>query len=183
MTVAIAKWTLAEYHQLVATGILDDRRVELLRGELAEMSPEGEVHAYSSDEAGEYLARKLGDRARVRHAKPITLPNASEPEPDLAVVQRLGREYLTHHPYPENIYWVAEYSKTSLEKDLEVKTKIYAEAGIQEYWVINLKLMTLIVFREPEAGEYGSRQTLKAGSLFPLAFPELELDVSAILNP
>lgn len=135
MTVAIAKWTLAEYHQLVATGILDERRVELLKGELAEMSPEGEIHAYSSHEAGEYLARKLGMQATVRQAKPITLPNASEPEPDLAIVQRLGREYLAHHPYPDNIYWVAEYSKTSLEKDLEVKTKIYAEAGIQEYSV------------------------------------------------
>lgn len=183
MTVAIAKWTVAEYHRLIATGILSDRRVELLQGLIVDCPREDPAHAYASDEAGEYLSRCLKERATVRQMKPITLPNASEPEPDLAVVQRLGREYLAHHPYPENIYWVAEYSKTSLEKDLEIKTKIYAEAGIPEYWVINLKLMALIVFRDPEAGEYGSRQTLKSGSLYPVAFPELELNVSAILNP
>ena len=182
MVIATAKWTIQEYHQLIATGILDERRVELLHGELVEMAPEGELHAYASDEAGEYIARKLGDKARVRQAKPITLPNQSEPEPDLAIVQRLGREYLNHHPYPENIYWVVEYSNTSLEKDLQIKSKVYAEVGIPEYWVINLKAKSLIVFRQPEAGEYGSKQTLKSGTLTPLAFPDTEFQVAIILG-
>lgn len=88
---------------MIAAGILEDRRVELLQGEIIEISPEGEPHAYFSSEAGEYLMRRLSDRAMVRLAKPITLPNNSEPEPDIAIVQRLGREYLDHHPYPDNI--------------------------------------------------------------------------------
>jgi Uma2 family endonuclease len=62
MTVTIAKWTVDEYHRMIAAGILDDRRVELLKGEIVEMSPEGEPHAYFSSEAGEYLTRLLGDR-------------------------------------------------------------------------------------------------------------------------
>jgi Uma2 family endonuclease len=92
MTVTLVKWTVDEYHRMIAAGILDERRVELLKGEIVEMSPEGEPHAYFSSEAGEYLTRLLGDRAMIRHSKPITLPNNSEPEPDIAIVQRLGRE-------------------------------------------------------------------------------------------
>jgi Uma2 family endonuclease len=89
----------------------------------------------------------------VRLAKPITLPNTSEPESDIAIVQRLGREYLEHHPYPDNIFWLIEYSESSLEKDLEIKRKIYAQVGIPEYWVVNLKRRQLIVFRDPQDGE------------------------------
>jgi Uma2 family endonuclease len=85
MTVSIAKWKLNDYHQIVEIGLLDDRPVELLQGEIVEMSPEKEPHAYFSSEAGDYLTCLLSDRALVRHAKPITLPNDSEPEPDLAM--------------------------------------------------------------------------------------------------
>ena len=75
-----------------------------MQGEIVEISPEKEPHAYFSSKAGDYLTRLLCDRALVRHAKPITLPNDSEPEPNIAIVQRLEREYLTHHPYPEDIF-------------------------------------------------------------------------------
>ena len=183
MTVAIAKWTLEEYHQLVDTGLLANKRVELLRGEIVEMTPEGEPHAYSSTESENYLVRLLGDLALVRPAKPITLPNSqSEPEPDLTIVQPLGREYRRHHPYPENIFWLIEYSESSLAKDLDIKTKIYAEVDIPEYWIVNLKNNTLIVFREPQSGQYTSRQDYTNGKISPLAFPDLTLDVSAIID-
>jgi len=172
MAITTVKWTIDEYHRMIAAGILEDRRVELLQGEIVEMSPEGEPHAYFSSEAGEYLMRRLSDRAMVRLAKPITLPNNSEPEPDIAIVQRLGREYLEHHPYPENIFWLIEYSESSLEKDLEIKRKIYAQVDIPEYWVVNLKRRQLIVFRDPQDGEYASRSTLTGGIVYPLAFPD-----------
>lgn len=100
--ITTAKWKLDEYHRMVEAGILRKRRVELLKGEIVEMAPEGKPHAYFSDEAGEYLVRLLGDRARVCQAKPITLPNNSEPEPDLAIIERLGQAYQEHHPYAEN---------------------------------------------------------------------------------
>ena len=84
---------------------------------------------------------------------PIRLPNASEPEPDIAVVQDLGREYLNHHPYPENVFWIIEYSESSLSKDLGIKTNVYADVNIPEYWVVNLKSRVLIVIREPVEGQ------------------------------
>ncbi|MBD1870377.1 Uma2 family endonuclease [Cyanobacteria bacterium FACHB-471] len=111
MSVAIAKWTLDEYHRMIEVGLLEHRQVELLNGEIVEMSPEGEPHAYYSTEADNYLRKVLGDRATIRPGKPITIISSnSEPEPDLAIVQPLGREYLQHHPYPENIFWLIEFS-------------------------------------------------------------------------
>jgi Uma2 family endonuclease len=182
MTVTTAKWTIHEYHAMIAAGLLETRQVELLRGEIIEMSPEGEPHAYSSSTAGEYLMRMLGERAMVRHAKPITLPNQSEPEPDIAVVQRLGREYLTHHPYPENIFWLIEYSESTLEKDLQVKSRIYAEVGIPEYWVVDLKKRQLAIFRDPQVGEYKSVFTQSEGTLCSLAFPEIVLSIGVLIS-
>ncbi|MEP0885832.1 Uma2 family endonuclease [Trichocoleus sp. ST-U3] len=182
MTVTLVKWTVDEYHRMIAAGILDERRMELLKGEIVEMSPEGEPHAYFSSEAGEYLTRLLGDRAMIRQSKPITLPNDSEPEPDIAIVQRLGREYLEHHPYPENIFWLIEYSDSSLDKDLQTKSKIYAEVEIPEYWVVNLKRRQVVVFRDPEDREYASKVTLNGGTISPLAFPDIAVSVDSIVS-
>lgn len=182
MSVIAAKWSIAQYHQMISAGILENRRVELLKGEIVEMSPEGEPHAYFSSEAGAYLIRLLGDRATIRSAKPITLPNNSEPEPDIAIVQPLGRTYLEHHPYPENIFWVIEYSDSTLVKDIETKTKVYAEVGILEYWVVNLKKRQLVIFRDPQDGDYASKFTLTGGTVNPIAFPNVTISVSAIVS-
>ncbi|WP_066379806.1 MULTISPECIES: Uma2 family endonuclease [unclassified Anabaena] len=182
MTMIIAKWTVEEYHRMIEAGILSDRQVELLTGEIIEMSPEGEPHAYCSHEAANYLSSLLGDLATIRQAKPITLPNDSEPEPDIAIVQRLGREYREHHPYPENIFWVIEYANSSLDKDLEIKSKIYAQAGILEYWVVNLQKLHLIIFRDILDGEYATKQTFLTGTIQPLAFPNVTVAVENIIN-
>lgn len=182
MTVAIAKWTLEEYHRLVESGLLDHRRVELIKGEIVEMPPEGESHAYFSTASDKYLTRLLEDLALVRQAKPITLPNQSEPEPDVSVVQPLGREYLSHHPYPENIFWVIEYSDSSLKKDLDIKTQVYAEVNIPEYWIVNLKTKAVIVFRDPQSGQYASRRDYTSGNIISLAFPNISISVEAIIS-
>ncbi|MEN9222086.1 MAG: Uma2 family endonuclease [Thermostichus sp. BF3_bins_97] len=179
----IAKWTLEQYHQMIAAGILDDRPVELLNGEIIEMAPEGEAHAFYSRTNARYLEQVLGDRAEVLQGKPITLPaTQSEPEPDIAVVQPLGREYLHHHPYPENIFWVMEFSDTSLKKDLDSKAQVYAAAEIGEYWIVNLQRMELTVMRNPHNGAYQSQSTLKEGILIPLAFPDVQVSVSRLLD-
>lgn len=182
MAPSTVKWSTEDYHHMIKTGLLENRPVELLAGEIVEMSPEGEPHAFFSSEAGHYLTRILGDRAFLRHAKPITLPNQSEPEPDLAIVQPLGREYLTHHPYPENIFWVIEYANTSLDKDSTIKYHIYAEARILEYWLVNLQTGELIVYRQPSGREYGSKMTLKEGNISPVAFPDVTIPIEAIIS-
>jgi len=178
-----ARITLEQYHRMVDAGIWDDCHVELLNGVVVEMSPEGTPHAHRSTTTGEYLREVLGNQVQIREGHPITIPSSqSEPEPDIAIVQRLGEEYRLHHPYPENIFWVIEYSNTSLKKDLNVKSKIYAAAGIAEYWVINLQKNELIVMRDPVNGEYQSQVVLKAGSISPLAFPDVAIEVARLLG-
>ncbi len=183
MTVATYQWTIDRYHEAVEAGIFRGQAVELLQGALIEMSPEGVPHAGLSSDSADDLRKLLGDRAKVREAKPITLPNASEPEPDIAIVRPLGAVYRTeHHPYPEDIFWVIEYSNTSLEKDLKLKRTIYAEVGICEYWVVDLKARELVVFRDPVNGVYTSQETRTSGIICPLSFPDIEVSVSRLIG-
>ena len=183
MTVTIAKWTVAEYHELVATGVLRDRAVELLNGQIVEMPPEGPEHAYLGEEAAAYLRRKLGELARVREARSITLvAQGSEPEPDISVVRPLKEVYYERHPYPDDVFLVIEFSKSSLTKDLEVKRKTYAAAGLKDYWVSNLKARELVVHRDPVNGDYQSIEVLRAGSISLLAFPEVAIAVGSLFQ-
>jgi Uma2 family endonuclease len=184
MTQAIAtyKWTIDRYHQAVEAGIFDEERVELLNGEIVEMSPEGVPHSSSSDEAADYLRKQLHDQAKVREAKPVTLPNQSEPGPDIAIVRLPVETYRSHHPYPEDIFWLIEYSDSSLKKDLEIKSKVYAAVNIPGYWVVNLRKMELVVFRDPLDGEYRSQVTFTSGTIVPLAFSDLAIEVQRLLT-
>ncbi|PSB06094.1 hypothetical protein C7B76_30205 [filamentous cyanobacterium CCP2] len=182
MTITTAKWTVDDYHRMVEAGILDDRPVELLNGEIIEMSPEGTPHASLSSQGADYLRDLLGKRVKIREGKPITLSDRSEPEPDIAIVQPMEDEYFDHHPYPENIFWLIEFSNSSLEKDLEVKRKAYAAAGIPEYWVVNLKRMELVVLRSPQEGDYQEKATLTEGTIQPIAFPDVTVAVNRFLK-
>jgi Uma2 family endonuclease len=182
MTIIAAKWTIDEYHQLVDSGILDDRRVELLKGIIVEIAPEGTPHAVYCTDAVEYLRSILAGKASVREAHPITLPNDSEPEPDIAIVAAPNSQYLAHHPYPEDIFWLIEYSNTTLAKDLKDKKQIYAEAGIEEYWVVNLQASELIVFRDRSIDTYQSELKLATGNISPLSFPDVSIFVEKLFT-
>ena len=182
MTLTAYKWTTETYHQALEHGIFDGEAVELLRGEIIVMSPEREPHAYYNSEVADYLRSLLGNRAKIRDAKPITLPNNSEPEPDIAIVKPLGKEYLKHHPYPEDIFWIIEFSHSTLSKDLNEKKDIYGEAGIIEYWVVDLKNFHLKVFRDLLDDHYTSELTLKTGQISPLSFPEIKINIPQLIN-
>ncbi len=183
MTVTIYKWTTDRYHQAIEAGIFADQAVELLEGEIVIMPPEREAHAYYSTKTSDYLRKSLGEQALIRDAKPITLTNQSEPKPDIAIVKPLGTIYLEHHPYPEDIFWLIEFSQTSLEKDLGKKRTIYSSAGIREYWVINLQDLQLKVFRDLINHNYTTELTLTSGTISPLAFPSLNMEVKLMFKP
>lgn len=182
MVVTTYKWTSEKYHQAIENGIFGGESVELLRGDIIVMAPEREPHAYFNTEVADYLRSKLQGKAKIRDAKPVTLPNNSEPEPDIAVVRPLGKEYLRHHPYPENIFLIIEFSLATLSKDLTFKKELYAEAGIKEYWVVDLKHSQLSVFRGLDNGQYTTEQILNSGSISLLAFPEIILQVDQLIN-
>lgn len=182
-TITPYRWSINRYHKAVTAGIFEGQPVELLNGELIEMSPEGVPHAGLSSDGADYLRELLRNQAKIREAKPITLPNDSEPEPDIAIVKPLGNLYkTTRHPHVDDIFWVIEYANTSLEKDLQIKPKIYAKAGIAEYWVINLKTRELIVFRDLTGDEYQTQTVLSHGCVCPIQFPSVQVDVRRLLQ-
>lgn len=181
MTLTAYKWTIEAYHQAIAAGCFADQPVELLRGEIVLMAPEREIHAFYNSEVADYLKGLLGNRAKIRDAKPITLANNSEPVPDIAVVKPLGKVYLEHHPYAEDILWLIEFSKATLKKDLTEKKAIYGEAGIGEYWVVDLKNRVLWVFRDWENGVYGTELRLRDGTVTPLAFQDIAIPVQGLM--
>lgn len=177
----LVKWTVEDYHRMIEAGILAQRRVELLRGDIVEMSPEGPEHYFLGDETSEYLKRQLAGRAVVRFDGPITLAD-SEPEPDIAIVRLPKAQYRSRHPGPNDLYWLIEYSDSTLVKVLTAKQAIYAAAGIQEYWVVNLQARELKVFREPAGEGCRVEHTLTTGTIAALAFPDLALSVEKLLG-
>jgi len=176
----LAKWSIQDYHRMIATGIFEDRRLELLEGEIIEMSPESPLHYYQAQSNVEYIQSRLNRKAHVRFNGPVTLLN-SEPEPDLAIVKNPKTQYLTHHPRPEDIFWLIEISQSTLAYDLNEKKKTYARNKIAEYWVINLNDSQLHLFRNPLGENYQWENIVTMGSLKSLAFPNIEIEVNKLL--
>ena len=178
--VATFKWSISDWHELVDSGVLAQHRVELLEGEIIEMSPEGPMHSSTNHSVVEYFRELLGKRAVIREAHPITLDN-SEPEPDIAVVRSPYTDYFVRHPYAEDIYWLVEISNKTLKLDLERKLATYARNGIMEYWVIDLVNKKLVVHTQPVGNSYTQVQNLTTGNISPQAFRDLAIAVDRML--
>lgn len=179
--ITLVKWSVKDYHRMIKAGILSKHNCELLAGEIVLMSPEMPIHYNVSKRGTKYLEQLLAQQAEIRFNGPITLPD-SEPESDIAIVQPPNTKYDNHHPYPEDIFWLIEVANTSLKKDLEFKSLIYAKASIPEYWIINLKTKRLIVFRQPEQEKYSFQQDWNQETIRPLAFPTIEIKLQNLLN-
>lgn len=177
----LAKWSVEEYHRMIKAGILQGRSVELLAGEIVEMSPKTPLHYTTAKRGAKYLEALLAGKADVRFNGPITLAT-SEPEPDIAIVRLPEAAYCDRHPYPQDIFWLVEVAKTSLKKDLEIKAAIYATAAIPEYWVLDLSAQQVMVFRNPQSDQYIKNYSVTEGSISPLAFPEIFVSVKRLLS-
>jgi Uma2 family endonuclease len=169
----------AEYDKLVELGAFnEDERIELLYGTLVAMSPQEPPHAGVLTELPTRFIRALGDRAVVRVQLPLALTEDSEPEPDLAIVP--PGNYRKAHP--SQALLIVEVADSSLRKDRIVKAQLYAEAGIPEYWLINLAEDLVLVHWGPEPKGYREIVEHRDGELRPIAFPDLALSVGDILG-
>lgn len=166
---------------MVEAGILQDRRVELLVGEIVEMSPEAPIHYTTARRGAKYLEQLLLGKADVRFNGSITLSD-SEPEPDIAIVRLPDSAYSDRHPAFQDIFWIVEVAKTSVKKDLEIKSAIYALAAIPEYWVLDLSAQQMIVFRNPQQGKYIEEYTLKEGIITLLTFAGVSVSLERLLT-
>lgn len=180
MTVTNYKWSVEEWHELINSGVLEGKAVELLEGDIVEVSPEGIEHSATNRSINDYLRELLKGKAYISEAHPITLDN-SEPEPDIAIVRLPSTIYLQHHPYAEDIYWLIEVSNHTLAKDLEIKTATYARNGIPEYWVVDLKNKQLIVHTQPDRDKYLQIVTYSKGTVTPQAFPDCSVPLNKII--
>lgn len=185
----IRRLDLEEYHRMIEIGLFDeDERVELIEGVLHRMSPKGPRHAESLERLRDQLSPVLRVQARIRTQDPFTIPSSgSEPEPDLMVFVHREGSYADRHPLPEEVLLVVEVADSSLGEDRGVKLRVYAAAGIQEYWIINLVDDQVEVYREPAMLTDGTaiyrQQTLhKAGdTIAPLHFPDCVIEVTPLL--
>lgn len=174
------KWSIEKWHELVDSGVLQGQKVELLEGDLVEMSPEGIPHRNTNHKVVKYLRKLLENKAEVYEAHPITLDN-SEPEPDVSIVRLPESIYDLHHPYAEDIYWLIEIANLTLAKDLSQKTVIYACNRIPEYWVIDLVNKKLIVHTQPSQDNYLQVVEYKSGTVTPQAFSEITIELNNLL--
>ncbi len=179
------KWTVSEFDRLTELGAFADRKVELLDGEITEKMSQNEPHARAILLVQYKLIQLLPQGFVVRVQLPLRL-ETSKPEPDLAVVSGSLRDPVE---MPTSSTLVIEISDSTLQTDRDVKTGIYARAGIAEYWIVDLNARRLEVRREPRADAtqplgFGYRTLLllnDTDELSPLALPDASFAVADVL--
>lgn len=177
--------TATEYGRMVERGAFDhlNRKIELIYGEIREMSPAGPVHddliAFLTDWSVHAIDR---ERIRVNVQLGLDLSDLqSRPEPDLLWVR--AARYRDRHPSAADVKLAIEVSDSSLQADLIEKAGLYAEAGIVEYWIVDAIGQCVHVFRNPQAGEYAQRSIAKIGELLsPLEPCNNPLDIQDLFG-
>jgi len=183
----IRRWKRIEYDRLVDLGVFEGEPLELIGGQLIVAEPKGAYHS-SAVSAAEYALRAaLPSGWIVRTQLPLSLDDESEPEPDLAVVPGRPADY--RHAHPERPALAVEIADSSLRFDRQHKGSVYARAGIEDYWIVNLVDRVLEVYRDPSPDpsalfdwRYGSVTTLTPPAfVIPLAFASSRIAVADLL--
>lgn len=149
------QFSVDAYHRLVEVGILkEDDKVELIEGQIIQMTPIKSPHAACVDRLGDLLRNLFIKKSIVRSQNPITLGAHSEPEPNLAVVKYKADYYETAHPIPKEIYIAIEISQSTEQYDRTIKIPLYAKYGIPEAWLVNLNKKEIEIYQQPTEEGY-----------------------------
>ena len=184
---SVAHFSLAQYELMVESGAFDGshhQRVEFIRGEVREMNPISPKHASSVDWLNSWSFQNTErEKVIVRIQGSTRIAELeSEPEPD--VMWLVNKDYSARHPEPKDVLLLIEVSESSLAYDTGEKAQLYAEAGIADYWVVNLVDNSVEVFRDPGSSGYGSRRTHRGDEeIRSLAFPDVALKPSNMFGP
>ena len=183
---APAHFSLKHYEHMVEVGAFAgeyEKHIELLRGEIVAMSPIGPPHraVVSRLNRWSYQAAPI-DRIEIVSQGPVRIPiSDSEPEPDLVWVAQ--GNYFKRHPEPHEVLLLVEVAESSLPVDRGVKLGIYAEAGITDYWIVNLIDQQIEVHRSPAGRDYQDKSVFCGDSpVSPLALPTATLRPSRLFN-
>ena len=182
--------TVEAFHRMGEAGILAaDDRVELIDGEIIDMSPIGALHAALVDALVRHFGRHAGDAVVVRCQNPLRLDDVNQPEPDVAVLGTRPDFYTTAHPGPADVRLLVEVADTSLAYDLGVKVPLYARHGIPEVWVIDVATRRTTLFRRPTDGRYADESRvepdgpLSCDAVTTAAGGRLEVVLTRLLPP
>lgn len=178
------RFTVDEYERMGEAGILsEDDRVELLDGEIVEMTPIGPLHASVVDRLTRLLVQRLGDRAIVRVQNPLRLPPRSEPQPDLVVARERADFYQDGHPQPEDVLLCIEVSDSTLAVDRGVKVPLYARSGVAEVWIVDVGAEAVTVHAERHDIGYADVRTARGGQALQVpGFPDVTMTVADVLG-
>ncbi len=183
--VKLHKWTQKEYYQMAELGFFHGKRVELIEGEIIEMSPMKSAHATALALAAQSLMQIFSENFVVRTQMPMNFGKADQPEPDAAIVKGVIRDFANSHPKIAEL--LIEVSDSTLRYDKTVKVGLYAQNKIQEYWILNLKKRCLEVYRQPKKDKklgfiYGEIRILTEDeTVTPLAAPDAKIKVADLL--
>ena len=148
------RFSVDKYHELIESGVLDeDTPVELLEGWLVEKMSKNPPHTLATTLVRRFFENASIAGTLVNLQEPITLER-SEPEPDLSLIRGHERDYAKRHPGPADVVLVVEVADTSLKRDSTWKKRVYASAGIEQYWILNLELRQLEVYTNPQLEAY-----------------------------
>lgn len=176
-------FTVTDYHKMAEAGILyEDDRVELIEGEIVDMSPIGRKHLAQVDHLNVLFVRGLSDKAIVRVQGSVRLSIRTEPQPDLVLLRWRADFYKNADAAPEDVLLVVEVADSSLAYDRDVKASLYARSGIPEFWLIDLNGESIGVYRGPGPDGFREMFTVRGDDrLSPRAFPEFALSANEIL--
>ena len=178
--------TVADYDRMIEDGHFEseeNRRYELLDGEVVEMPPIGEPHEDVVDRLTSWSVRNSSeDLVRIRVQNSVDISELdSVPQPDVAWVRY--RSYRTTRPQTADVFLLIEVSHSSLSIDRGRKARLYAQAGIADYWIVDVKGRRVEVRRDPRDGAYQSIRVYAPGESIPLlAFPELAFPVGLLFE-
>ena len=169
---------------MARAGILrEDDRVELLDGEILEMTPISSRHAACVNRLTQLFSDQVKKRVIVSVQNPLRLGERSEPQPDLALLRARADFYARTHPGPEDVLLVVEVAETSGPLDREIKVPFYARAGVPAVWLVDLAEDCIEVSQRPTAQGYQEVRRVGRGErLTPHPFPDIELAAEEILG-
>ena len=175
-------FNIDEYFKMAETGVLkENETVELINGEILEMSPIGFSHSGHVNRLTKLLTLLVADKAIVSVQNPLQLGNISEPEPDLMLLKPEDSFYSTRHPQASDVLLLIEVSDTTLAFDRSKKMTLYAQHQISEYWILNLTDKTLEVYRQPENSKYTQKQILMGNDKIQLLLlPQITIYLSSL---
>ena len=175
--------SVATYSQMAEAGILTQNdRVELIGGEIFDMTPIGSAHAGKTDRLKPLFARATADGiALVSVQSPLRLDASDEPEPDVMLLRPRQDDYQDRHPGAADVLLLVELSESSLAYDRGTKLALYAKFGVPEVWIVDLRGAAVEVYREPAGDAYAFKERLTSGFLAPALVPGVMLGVGALV--